>query len=223
MRLLRLLLLLSIVGASTSACAQAPRISQPSPASPVNALATGPMPPPRPRLPPQVKVTERTVTYDVEGASDAEILASIRRRSPIRETGTDGRALDAFTRWRIDWRYRFSQRGSSCRFTNVTVSADLTTTLWRWRPQHEASPALIASWRRRATVLREHEDGHTNYTLRGAVAIFSALRPMQAPTCDALRDKADAEGQRILNQVRDANRRYDELTEHGTVMPEERR
>jgi len=131
----------------------------------------------------------------------------------------DGRSLDAYTRWRIEWRYRLSRRGSTCRFTNVTVSADLTTTLWRWTPPSNASASLVSEWRRRARVLREHEDGHSNYTLLSARQIFSALRPMQAPTCDALRDKADAEGRRILDAVRAANRRYDEVTQHGTIEP----
>ncbi|GAB5537361.1 MAG: hypothetical protein Rubg2KO_36100 [Rubricoccaceae bacterium] len=202
---------------ATSACAQAPRISQPS--VPQSALDAGPMPPPRPRLPPQVKVNERTIYYEVGGASSREILASIRANSPIREDGVDGRELDAYTRWRIDWRYRFQDRNGACRFTNVTVTTSLTTTLWRWTPPSNAPASLVSEWRRRARVLREHEDGHSNYTLLGARQIFSALRPMQAPTCDALRDKADAEGRRILDTVRAANQRYDEVTQHGTVSP----
>ena len=157
--------------------------------------------------------------YDVQGNSSREILASIRRESPVRDDGIDGRSLDAFTRWRIDWRYRFSNRGSVCRFTNVTVNANLTTTLWRWTPPANATTALVSEWNRRARVLREHEDGHTNYTLLGARMIFSALRPMQAPTCDLLREQADTEGRRILDQVRAANQRYDRVTQHGTVSP----
>lgn len=194
-------------------------MSQPPSQPSTSALESGPIPPPRPRLPAQVKVNERTVYYDVQGRSDREILASIRQRSPIRETGVDGRTLDAYTRWRIEWRYRFQARGTTCRFTNVTVNADLTTTLWRWTPPSTASAALIAEWSRRARVLRDHEAGHSNYTLIGARQIFSALRPMQAPTCDALQEKADAEGRRILDLVRTANRRYDEVTRHGTVSP----
>lgn len=216
MRPFGLLTLLSLVFA-TSACAQAPRISQPS--APRNALEAAPIPPARPTLPRQVKVNERTVYYDVQGASDREILASIRENSPIREDGVDGRSLDAYTRWRIEWRYRFQARNGTCRFTNVTVSTTLTTTLWRWTPPANASASLISEWRRRARVLREHEAGHSNYTLLGARQIFIALRPMQAPTCDALRDKADAEGRRILDAVRTANRRYDEVTQHGTLEP----
>lgn len=218
MRTACFLLFLSMALA-TSACAQAPRISQPPASAPQSRLGAGPIPPARPPLPRQVTVRERTVYYDVRGASDREILASIRAASPIRERGTDGRSLDAYTRWRIEWRYRFRAQRGLCRFTTVTVSADLTTTLWRWTPPAGAPASLVDAWQQRAAVLREHEDGHTNYTLLGAREIFSALRPMQAPTCDALRDKADAEGRRILDQVRAANRRYDEVTQHGTVSP----
>ncbi|MEO0557434.1 MAG: DUF922 domain-containing protein [Bacteroidota bacterium] len=218
MQHLGLLFLLSVVLA-TSACAQAPRISQPPSPAAENPLERVPMPPPRPRLPPQVRVNERTIYYDVRGDSSQEILASIRANSPIEEKGVDGRSLDAYMRWRIDWRYRFQQRNDACRFTNVTVTANLTTTLWRWTPSANASASLISEWRRRARILLEHEDGHRNYTLLGARQIFSALRPMQAPTCDALQDKADTEGRRILDTIRDINRRYDEVTLHGTIEP----
>ena len=185
-----------------------------------SALASAPVPPPRPALPPDVQVRERTETYAVRGSSDAEILASIRAASPIRPAGVDGRALDAYTGWRIQWRYTFSPHDDGCRFRDVTVRVDLTTTVWDWTPPSDASQALVADWQGRARRLRQHEDGHTNYVLLGARDVFRALRPMRASTCDALRDQADAEGQRILRLLRDVNRRYDERTRHGTVGPD---
>ena len=210
--------LLCVLIVASSACAQTPPAARGM--SSASALASAPTPPPRPTLPPQVHVRERTQTYAIRGSSDAEILASIRASSPIRSSGVDGRALDAYTGWRIEWRYTLSRQSGGCRFRNVTVTADLTTTLWDWTPTPDAAPALVADWRDRARRLRRHEDGHTNYVLLGAREVFRALRPMRAASCDALRDQADAEGQRILTLVRDVNRRYDERTQHGTVPPD---
>ena len=219
--MLRCLLPLCVLAVASSACAQTPPATRDGPtrADLASALVSGPIPPPRPALPPQVQVREQTRTYAVHGSSDAEILASIRAASPIRSSGVDGRALDAYTSWRIEWRYALARQGGECRFRTVTVRADLTTTLWDWTPPRDASPALVADWQDRARRLRQHEAGHTNYALLGARDVFRALRPMRAASCDALRDQADAEGQRILDLVRAANRRYDEHTQHGTVEP----
>ncbi len=91
----------------------------------------------------------------------------------------------------------------------------MATTLPRWTPSPEASPALRRDWTRFEAALARHEARHRQIAVAWAGRVRGSLEGLTAPTCV----DAEAEARRRVDILRieaDAeHRRYDAETGHG--------
>lgn len=149
--------------------------------------------------------------YEVEGTTAREVLESLRRGSRV----VHGDSAFAWTESHTEYRTRHEVRAGRCRVTDVDVRVRLTVSLPRWTPGSGASSALRQQWNRFLRSLRIHEDGHVQIGRRGAARLREALSGLWAGSCDELEAVVRREGTRILDDLQEAHRRYDERTGHG--------
>lgn len=162
-------------------------------------------------------IQEQHHYYAVNGDSPASIWADMRAKAPA---GQDGNRYNATTAWKVRWHFPFERNTEGCTTGDVTVDLTVTYTLPRWeRSSSNASATVANQWDRYIQALELHEDGHADFGRRAARRIQSTLQsiPAQA-SCDALQKTANAEGQRILVDMRPEEREYDRRTQHGATQ-----
>lgn len=162
---------------------------------------------------PGLRLRERTVLYDVDGATAADLARSLDARGPR----IDGERFRGATRWSLKWSYRYGPGGAECAPEDVVVLLDVTTTLPRWRRPADVDPALVDLWREWRGGLVDHEAGHRAMALEAAAEVLRALRGERAASCDELPEAVDAAGRAIVSRYRELHRRYDEATAHGVA------
>jgi predicted secreted Zn-dependent protease len=121
---------------------------------------------------------------------------------------------DAYTKWHVDWRYRYSSLGTACRIDSLSVAVDVVFTLPRWNHPSGASGDLKAEWNRYVRALLVHENGHKRLAERAGQRIFRRLTGLTAP-CESIQDSANQAARSILAQQREREDLYDETTNHG--------
>ncbi|HET7296610.1 MAG TPA: DUF922 domain-containing protein [Gemmatimonadales bacterium] len=189
-----------------AACSHGPR-EVPVPAPP-------PAPPAAPAAPP-ITITGREQFYDIDGASAGALRDQIHRLGPKDETGE---SRDALTVWNLEWTYRDAPGTDSCATRDVRITLDVTITLPRWKPPATAPASLSETWRTYVEHVRLHEGGHRTIAERNARALFAALGPLRAATCDALHSLVSRTAEEIVADGRARNRAYDVQTKHGQTQ-----
>jgi predicted secreted Zn-dependent protease len=153
-------------------------------------------------------------TYIADHKAGMSLLQSLNNASPIRE---NGEIFHGFTSWNIQWQYWWKQEPNGlCFFTknNTTLTSEVTLPELvspEYRVNQEFS-SYIAS-------LRRHELGHVDIARSTARKIDEAiisLPPMDS--CPLLEQTANQLGNRLLEQARQAQRNYDQATQHGRTQ-----
>lgn len=166
-------------------------------------------------LPPHAQhVSVSTGYYDIQGMSRADLLTQIASRGPV----WGDRRWGGVTRWWVEWRFTFEQGLTGCGIRTVTTHVRISYILPRWREGNGAPDALRQSWRRYATALRRHEEGHGENGKRVGLRIGRAIQAMgERPTCDALTREANIIGHSIIRSDT-SDRDYDRATGHGATQ-----
>lgn len=151
------------------------------------------------------------VHYVVEGRTARELAASLRERGPR----SGGHRFFGQAAWTLSAEYRWVQYGTSCHAEDLVVRVVTTLTLPQWDPPPGTDPALVAAWERFARALEAHERGHQRIIEEGAEALRAELASLRLVSCEGAEARARAIVDRIVGQVNDRNRRYDEQTHHG--------
>lgn len=192
--------------ALTAACSHGPP-EVPAPAAPAATPAAPTAPP--------IAITGREQFYDIDGTSAGELREQIRRLGPKDETG---QSRDALTVWDLEWAYRDAPGADACALRDVRVTLTVTITLPHWKPPPTAPASLSESWRTYLEHVRLHEGGHRTIAERNARALFAALGPLHAATCDELHSVASRTAEEIVADGRARNRAYDMQTKHGQTQ-----
>ncbi|MEW6349106.1 MAG: DUF922 domain-containing Zn-dependent protease [Thermodesulfobacteriota bacterium] len=160
-------------------------------------------------------VTERYVFYDVRGSTAAELRNNMNR---LGTKASDGKTYDGFINWNVGWRFKYVPTASGCAMTRVQAIVDISYTMPRWVGRHAAPRELRDKWDRFCEALKRHEEGHKNIAVKGASEIERALLTMSSRDCVQLDAKANALGERLLEKIREREREYDALTNHGITQ-----
>ena len=163
----------------------------------------------------RVAIAGREHYYDIDGSSAGALRDQINRLGPKDESG---RARDALTVWDLEWSYHDAPGEDGCALRDVQVTLNVTITLPRWAPPATAPPGLRKSWRTYLERVRVHERGHRTIAERNARALYAALTPLRAATCDELHSVASRTGEEIVAEGRARNRAYDVQTKHGQTQ-----
>jgi predicted secreted Zn-dependent protease len=155
----------------------------------------------------------RVEYFDIRGATARELRADLTRRGPVGETGIRG---DAYTEYRIAWKFSMKLKEGVCRADDVVVDLDVTMRLPRWTPPRGVAPQLLSTWDRFTEDLREHEDGHHRIAISAAHDVRRELRArVKAGSCEALKTKLNAAANRALREYRKIQQDYDRKTDFG--------
>lgn len=159
-----------------------------------------------------VSVVAPVTRFPITAATVAGIRAQIDRDGPR----FNGRAWDGATHWSIRWNYALrTEPGSGCRINDVRVQVRAEITMPEWLPSAESDDDTKLWWRRYESGLMEHEAGHARLAVDAANRIRRALNGRLGMTCAALGESANEDGQKILDDMRARQARYDIETRHG--------
>ncbi len=163
-----------------------------------------------------VRVERSTVYYDIAGRTAADLRAAMDARGPV---GPNGRRGDAYTVWRVNWRYRYSAADGACRLTQLDVSLAVTFTFPRWLDETKAQEGLQRRWGTYMKALTAHEDGHAEIGQRAAGRVADLRRQVGVhTTCQALEDAIKRVAETVLDEERRNELRYDKDTDFGRTQ-----
>ena len=96
------------------------------------------------------------------------------------------------------------------------VTVNSTRFLPEWDPPDDAPAALVKRWKAWLAELEVHEQGHVDIGIQTAQRLreeILSLRPTSE--CESLRKEVGALGKEHVARGKEADARYDEVTNHG--------
>src|SRR5690242_14297916 len=160
-----------------------------------------------------VEILQTYAYYNIAASSIPELHAQLTRGGPLDDSG---RTHQGFTNSYITWRYPLERDAKGCSTGPVSVQVQVHMQLPRWTRTASAAADVASYWDRLIAALLVHEDGHKQIAVDGARRIAATLSRLPAEaSCPAMSAKANTEGQRLLAEIRAAQTRYDQLTDHG--------
>jgi predicted secreted Zn-dependent protease len=193
-RNIRRFLALSIAGALT-ACASVPPTTAPVPTS----------------APGDLHFQAREVFYDLAGPSAADIARQLDEHS----RRNDGRLAE--TRWKLTTQLRFGgPEGGPCSVSKMDVNVDIEIELPRWKGA--AQSPVRERWEKFQAAARVHEKGHYDHAILAGNEVASALRGLEAGTCDELSTLSSARTNAIVAKYTRIDEKYDAETRHGILQ-----
>lgn len=154
----------------------------------------------------------RTRFYTVSGTDSASIHRSIQRNGPI---GNDGRRYHAYTQWKIDWNYRWTQTQLNCRLSQLSVDLEIHYLLPELQAVESLPSRLRNNWERYYTALYRHEQQHSDYGIQAAQELEQQLSAIGVRPCGELEDELIQSAQRVLDKYRELEKAFDRDTDHG--------
>ncbi len=158
------------------------------------------------------RIETKIVEYDARGATAAEVSANLYRFGPI---DINGYKAWATTAWEPRWVFWYEPRGKKCVVTAVTVTGIITIRMPRLPDAAKMQPRVKRSFDVFMKNLMEHERGHERLLRAAARKIEKGIRslPPQA-SCRQVDQKANAFGDKVLEEVDRANQEYDVRERH---------
>lgn len=153
--------------------------------------------------------------YRVVGTNTMAIRQSMLERRPWQTNF----AYDAKTEWDARFSFTCRQSGNQWVLGGSDVKTRVTITLPQWVPAVPVTHELAAIWQQYFQGLSRHEQGHLQWA-REATA--RAQRRLEAlPACGSMQDltaAAKRAATQAVEECRQKEREYDELTHHGQTQ-----
>ena len=162
---------------------------------------------------PGVRAVVDTTFYEVEGVTRRQWLASMRPAA--QRAGVPAPYL-AHTEWQARWSYgtsRSTARGCEAQLPVIEVT--IRYTMPRLGSDSGVAPDDVLEWRRHATSLWRHEEGHALRALRAATEMRDSLYRIRAPTCASLPSTVSRAMDAVVLKYRALQEAYDSRTIHG--------
>ncbi len=162
-----------------------------------------------------LRVTTRTVWYDVRGATEDELSHQVQALGPRDGAGAWG----ASTAWHFTWTFERMPTSAGCSAADPHVDLLVTFTYPRWTPPTGSAAELVDVWQRYLDAATVHEQGHADLATSAGSELVLALR--QAPpaaACEGLDDVADDVAERVLASHAISQMLYDVQTDHGQTQ-----
>jgi predicted secreted Zn-dependent protease len=157
-------------------------------------------------------VKEKTVYYEIRGATESEI----RKQLNLARRELNDQEYDAATEWHVRWSYETRKRKELYSLRSFQTRTDIIYTLPKWKAPKDPSKELSEKWAAYVEALKKHEAGHKAIALEAAAEISRRTKeiesyPSRKELAEAMLDTAT----RILEEYRKKDRHYDWLTDHG--------
>lgn len=161
-----------------------------------------------------VEMATQIVYYDVEGATAAELGASMSVQSPSKARPK----FFGVTEWEVNAEYRWVERPTGCRIEDTVIRLLVRTHLPRWRPRGAVDPALRRAWGDFVRYLDVHEAHHRTLIGETGEALRWRLVSLREPTCATIEAAADRVIEAALGDGQEKNEAYDRETGHGQTQ-----
>ncbi|MUM76975.1 DUF922 domain-containing protein [Pseudodesulfovibrio sp. F-1] len=158
----------------------------------------------------EVVITTATEHYPVDGLTPMEIAENLTLQSPIEQ---DGRTFQAHTRSDIRYEFTWTRRNDSCTMDKATVYLHIVYKYPRLAQTQDAK--TLRWWQEHLDRLTEHELVHGEIALRAAQELDEAFNSLTDLHCATVRDVVKALGDAALQTLKERQRAYDALTDHG--------
>ncbi len=149
--------------------------------------------------------------YPVSGLSRAALKDALLQSGPRDPYGV---RRFAYTDWHITWKWGLEPSGAIDP-RSIKVACSAVVTLPRLRPVRGMSLELISSWNSFLQRLRDHEMNHVRHAQERAGLIRQALRVAAQRHGQLTPAQAQIVAQRVTHDIRELDRRYDGVTNHG--------
>lgn len=149
--------------------------------------------------------------FDIEGRTVEELKNAIKKGGPSDNLGVP---RDAFAGWHLTWRWPLQENGTPD-FMRTVVACTGKVTLPRWRPPTDASPAVIAEWRRYFDALVRHERKHLEHCFSNREKVRLAVIAAFKVEPNLTAEEANGIVTRHLKEIRALDVAYDATTENG--------
>ena len=152
--------------------------------------------------------------YAVHARPDELLRQAINAATPIT---VNGQRFHGYTRWNVRWTFRWWRETSGrCTITDVTT---------RLRVELQLPDLQRATARQQAEfdlylpALKQHEQGHVQFGRDAARLVDEGIAQLPAEAeCATLERRANALGQRIVQDHVEREKRYDLDTGHGATQ-----
>ena len=165
---------------------------------------------PVPKIPDWIQATYYDVVGDTEQAI-AQQLATLGPRDPV-----SGRGFHAYTRWNIHPQWQVEvQADGQCKLSGTVIPA-AAITLPRWQALAGTDAGLQQKWSRYIAALVQHE---INHALHGEQAANEAKQAGVGiiGQCAQIADLANASTAKAVQRWAQADKDYDQRTNHGAI------
>ena len=162
----------------------------------------------------RVEQATEILYYDVDGATVAELGASLRERSP----STERPKFFGVTEWEVNAEYRWVERATGCTIEDAVVRLVVRTHLPRWRPRGVVDLHLHRAWKEFARNLDTHEAQHRRLIGEAGESLRWRLVSLREPSCRTMKAAADRVIAAVLWEGTTRNEAYDRETEHGRTQ-----
>jgi predicted secreted Zn-dependent protease len=150
--------------------------------------------------------------YPVFGLDSQSIHQSILQNGP---TGNDGQRFHAYTQWKVNWSYRWTESASRCRLTRLTVAIDIDYMLPELQSAETLSEALKSGWERYFQALFSHEQQHKEFGIEAARTLEKSLLAIPEQPCSTFEASLADTAEQILDDYHQREIEFDLETNHG--------
>jgi predicted secreted Zn-dependent protease len=127
--------------------------------------------------------------------------------------------FDAKTDWNVQSNYSFQRDGDQFVLDALRVRAKVVVTLPSWNPGQRVKPDLVARWVQCFRGLSRHEQGHVELARAAAAEVQRRLDSLPAcASAEELTAAAERTLNRTLEEFRQKERTYDQVTKHGITQ-----
>ncbi len=155
-----------------------------------------------------VNITNAAIHYyEINGNTEQDLRQQMNEFGPLDD---NYQRFDAVTNWYISWNWP-GYGTENCDLSTAETGLTIDLTLPRWNAPNNPDPNLVQKWNLYISNLAFHEQGHVDNILSYYPQVLTAI---QNATCLT----ADQSAQNILEQIRQADRLYDETTSHGATQ-----
>ena len=164
-----------------------------------------------PTLPDGVTAEVHEVFYPVSGRTVDALGASMIANEPNWES----EHAWGLARWRVSWRWRSTEHGSTCKLTAVRVLVHVHITLPEWQDPERAATEVRQRWNVFLDALRVHEYGHRDHAYLAGVQVHRALLALRTPDCVDIPVEAERRAREAVLRHHRLDEEYERSTQRG--------
>ncbi|NVJ61525.1 MAG: DUF922 domain-containing protein [Gammaproteobacteria bacterium] len=144
----------------------------------------------------KLTVNEETIHYTVTPSSPETMMREITEAFPLNKSGG---SYQGYTKYKINWNFRTSQKRHSCRVTKVKTKLKLEFTM----PKLESDdPEVKKAWDRWFPDLQSYLEGQGEIAKDYAAKIDEGIKNLKPRgDCKVLQNEANKIGQKFLEDL----------------------